>query len=233
MSSTNHTTNYDLSQFIGSDKPTYLGDYNSDMSKIDTQMKANANAAASAQSAAGSAQSAASKAQSAVDEMESDIESLNTDVSGLQNSVQSANSTAAAANQAAGTANTNANQALTMVNSLNTNLEWVPCVVSTLLGSGVINGYYCPKLKLLNLFGNITGLTLTDTTPFARLTFPAGLETTSVRTLPNAINIGYSGGSQATSVRIGTNGDIYLAFTPPATVTSIAMNTFANTTGWE
>ena len=28
MSSTNKTTNYNLSQYIGSDKPTYLGDYN-------------------------------------------------------------------------------------------------------------------------------------------------------------------------------------------------------------
>lgn len=42
MASTNHTTNYNLSQYVGSDKPTYLGDYNSDMSKIDTQMKTNA-----------------------------------------------------------------------------------------------------------------------------------------------------------------------------------------------
>lgn len=42
MSSTNKTTNYELSQYIGTDKPTYLGDYNSDMLKIDTRMKANA-----------------------------------------------------------------------------------------------------------------------------------------------------------------------------------------------
>ena len=41
MSSTNKTTNYELSQYIGTDKPTYLGDYNSDMLKIDTRMKAN------------------------------------------------------------------------------------------------------------------------------------------------------------------------------------------------
>ena len=41
MSSTNKTTNYNLSQFIGSDKPTYLGDYNSDMQKIDNAMKTN------------------------------------------------------------------------------------------------------------------------------------------------------------------------------------------------
>lgn len=35
MSSTNKTTNYELSQFVGSDKPAWLSDYNQDMSKID------------------------------------------------------------------------------------------------------------------------------------------------------------------------------------------------------
>ena len=44
MTSTNKTANYDLSQFVGTDRPTWLGDYNSDMTKIDAQMKANANA---------------------------------------------------------------------------------------------------------------------------------------------------------------------------------------------
>ena len=41
MSSTNHTTNYNLPQFVGSDKPAWLGDINPAMSAIDTQMKAN------------------------------------------------------------------------------------------------------------------------------------------------------------------------------------------------
>lgn len=44
MSSTNKTTNYELSQFIGSDKPAWLADYNTDMGKIDAGMKANADA---------------------------------------------------------------------------------------------------------------------------------------------------------------------------------------------
>lgn len=42
MSSTNKTSNYELSQFLGTDKPAWLADYNSDMSKIDAQMKLNA-----------------------------------------------------------------------------------------------------------------------------------------------------------------------------------------------
>lgn len=58
MSSTNKTTNYELSQFIGTDKPAWLGDYNSDMSKIDAQMKVNADAATAASGSATSATSA-------------------------------------------------------------------------------------------------------------------------------------------------------------------------------
>lgn len=48
MASTNKTANYDLSQFVGTDRPTWLGDYNSDMAKIDAQMKQNADDIASA-----------------------------------------------------------------------------------------------------------------------------------------------------------------------------------------
>lgn len=44
MTATNHTNNYNLSQFVGTDRPTWLGDYNDDMAKIDAQMKANADA---------------------------------------------------------------------------------------------------------------------------------------------------------------------------------------------
>ena len=36
MSSTNKTTNYNLSQFVGTDIPSILNDYNGDMQKIDT-----------------------------------------------------------------------------------------------------------------------------------------------------------------------------------------------------
>ena len=48
MASTNKTANYDLSQFVGTDRPTWLGDYNSDMTKIDAQLKQNADDIASA-----------------------------------------------------------------------------------------------------------------------------------------------------------------------------------------
>lgn len=50
MPYTNQTPNYGLPQYIATDKPTYLGDANGAYSKLDTQMKANADAAAANQS---------------------------------------------------------------------------------------------------------------------------------------------------------------------------------------
>lgn len=48
MTATNHTKNYNLSRFVGTDRPTWLVDYNGDMAKIDAQMKQNADDIASA-----------------------------------------------------------------------------------------------------------------------------------------------------------------------------------------
>ena len=48
MTATSHTENYNLSQFVGTDQPTWLVDYNGDMAKIDAQMKQNADDIASA-----------------------------------------------------------------------------------------------------------------------------------------------------------------------------------------
>lgn len=49
MPYTNQTPNYGLPQYIATDKPTYLGDANGAYSKLDTQLKANADAAAANQ----------------------------------------------------------------------------------------------------------------------------------------------------------------------------------------
>ena len=48
MTATNHTENYNLSQFVGTDRPAWLVDYNGDMTKIDAQLKQNADDIASA-----------------------------------------------------------------------------------------------------------------------------------------------------------------------------------------
>lgn len=104
MSSTNKTTNYKLSQYIGTDKPTYLGDYNSDMLKIDTQLKANADSASNAASTAGAAQSVAADASKKVQNLNdsvtangADIASLKTKNAQQDSSIQNASNTASSA----------------------------------------------------------------------------------------------------------------------------------------
>ena len=49
MPASEHTVHYGLSQFAGTDRPTWLGDYNGDMTRIDYQLKRNADAIASAE----------------------------------------------------------------------------------------------------------------------------------------------------------------------------------------
>lgn len=78
MSSTNKTANYNLPQFIGTDKPTWLGDVNQAMSIIDGQMKTNAD---NITSASGEVSELETRVQTA----ESNVSSLSTAVQTVQN----------------------------------------------------------------------------------------------------------------------------------------------------
>lgn len=107
MASTNKTQNYELSQYIGSDKPTYLGDYNSDMLKIDTQMKRNADNVASVGATATTASETANTAIA-------NASSAQTSADNAQTSANTANNTATTALQKA-----NANEsAIGILNSM-------------------------------------------------------------------------------------------------------------------
>lgn len=92
MSATNHTPNLNLSQFIPLDKPAWLGDYNSDMSKIDTavhnvQTQADSmetaveQATTAAQAATQAAQAASEAAQDAADKAQ-DAETTANNIAG-------------------------------------------------------------------------------------------------------------------------------------------------------
>ena len=63
MSSTNHTTNYNLPQFLGADKPAWLSDINPAMSAIDTAMHNNAVKAQQGVDDASTAQTTADNAE--------------------------------------------------------------------------------------------------------------------------------------------------------------------------
>ena len=75
MGATNTTTHYNLSQFVSTDKPTWLQDYNGDMAKIDAGIDA-------AKVAADTAQATANSASGAATQNANDIAALSTDVTG-------------------------------------------------------------------------------------------------------------------------------------------------------
>lgn len=106
MSSTNKTTYYNLSQYVGTDKPTYLGDYNSDMAAIDTAIHEAADDASIAVSTANTANATASTASS--------------NATSALSTANTALNTANTASETAGTASTNASAALTAASAAET-----------------------------------------------------------------------------------------------------------------
>lgn len=78
MGSTNSTVNYSLSQFIGTDKPSWLNDYDNDMFKIDAQMKLNATAAAAAKTTADTADGKADANTLAIGTLDTQINTAGT-----------------------------------------------------------------------------------------------------------------------------------------------------------
>lgn len=96
MAHTNSTENYGLPQWIGTDKPTFLGDFNSAFATIDTGMKASADVATAAAATANSAEAVASSAAT----------NATNAISIANNAASEASSASSAASSATATANT-------------------------------------------------------------------------------------------------------------------------------
>ena len=130
------TVNYDLCQYEGSDKTSYLINYNGDMLKIDTAIKA-------AKDAADNAQATASGADGKADSVAADVSTLNTQING-------ASGLAADVATVQGSVNT--------INSLIGNGE--PTTTNkTLIGAiNELNSDKCADSKV----GDLSNLTTTD-----------------------------------------------------------------------
>ena len=94
FASTNKTTNYELPQFIGTDKPTWLGDFNEAMSDIDAGMHKNATDIASMQTDVSTATATASRASQDVTTLTGTVNTLSSTVSSVQTTANNAQSTA-------------------------------------------------------------------------------------------------------------------------------------------
>lgn len=132
MSSTNKTSNYELSQFIGTDKPAWLGDYNTDMSKIDAQMKLNADGVTSASGSATSAVNAIGTLENLTTDAKSNLVSA---INEVDSHADTAQSTANTANTTATTANTTASGLVSYLSMTNSNTLTV--TASSTIGSVV------------------------------------------------------------------------------------------------
>nr|DAM85528.1 MAG TPA: major outer membrane lipoprotein [Bacteriophage sp.] len=164
MSSTNKTTYYELSQYIGTDKPTYLGDYNSDMSKIDAGIHGADDKATTASQNAGSAIARVGVVEKTVETQTQSITTLQTNVSGLQESVKNAQSTASEASTKADSAQQAANSALLTANNNKARLDganWIIANAVTQIGNTgqVIKVGFNKLLNLLSICGEIVSST--------------------------------------------------------------------------
>lgn len=111
FASTNKTANYELPQFIGSDKPTWLGDFNGAMLAIDTGMAENASDISDMASDVASASAAASQASQDVTALTSTVNTLSSNVSTATTTANNAQSTATSALNTANSAQSTANTA--------------------------------------------------------------------------------------------------------------------------
>ena len=92
MGSTNKTTNIELSQFLGSDSPKWLTDYNSDMQKIDTFAGAIQAQADATDLVVGGHTTAIETLQGESSDYNTAIQQLRTDVDGNTGSINTINS---------------------------------------------------------------------------------------------------------------------------------------------
>ena len=225
MASTNKTTNYELSQFLGTDKPAWLSDYNTDMSKIDTQMKANADAA----TAAGGTATAATTAIGTLASLTTDVK---TDLVSAINEVDSNADTAQnTATNAATTANTAASGITSLTNYLNLGATNVSLTNSdmSLTGTGTIRNTSNLHIvgntdnSLVKIYGNVI---VDSTTPNSNITVTisnTGLTPTSNITI-NACGIVTKENTNDATLKyvdtltytINTNGTITVSLTATA-----------------
>lgn len=224
MSSTNKTPNYKLSQYIGTDKPTYLGDYNGDMSKIDNQLKENADSASNAASAAGAAQAVAEKASQSVQSLNDSVTANSADIASLKTKNAQQDVSIQNAINSASTALNKANQNDVNIKDINTRNQWIQGtnIHNTGLPNYTKGSWNCSYNRfsgLLNISGQIElsqGSTISGESRIA--TIPDNImkliNSTGVRKVWSSLFVTRSDGSlEVQNLTIDLTGKISLPYT--------------------
>lgn len=130
MAHTNQTTNYELSQFVGTDKPTFLGDYNGDMQKIDAAIKGAKDTADGASTTAESAAALATTASQTATQAATDAASASANATTALNTANNATTAAQSASTAAAGATTTADAAATKADAAKAEAEAATAAVA-------------------------------------------------------------------------------------------------------
>ena len=243
MSSTNKTTNYKLSQYIGTDKPTYLGDYNGDMLKIDTQLKANADSASNAASAAGAAKAVAEDASKKVQTLNNSVTANSEDISSLKTKNAQQDVSIQNATNTASSASSKADQNEQNIRDINSRNQWIQGVNIHNTGlpnysKGSWNCSYNNFSGMLNISGQIElsqGSTIAGTTRLG--TIPDNImktvASTGDRKIWSALFVTRSDGSlEIDNLTIDQTGKIYFEYTLN-NVTYMNIQLTVNTATWK
>ena len=196
MGATNTTTYYNLSQFVGTDKPAWLQDYNGDMLKIDTAINAAKVAADSATLDASAAQLDASTALGDItNTITPAITSLQTTVGNQGGAINTINSLIGN-----GTPTTTDQTIIGAINEINGEL---PSLTTNTSDSHVEVDYYKIKdVKIVSL--SIHNLDKAADTPI--FTLPAGFRPSAELTRFFYASVNSS--PSAVAVKIKTSGEI-------------------------
>lgn len=174
MPSTNKTNPYELSQFIGSDIPSWLSDYNSDMLKINNAIQEAKTSADDAMSSAGSASSDVTALSNTVTELTenlnttnqnvtkntSDISSINSSVSNINQNVDSLNGKVNANTESISNINSQVAANTQSINAITPSFQnmgkWTASTLSLIKPfTGSLNIYYNNYLNLAIINGRV------------------------------------------------------------------------------
>lgn len=121
MSSTNKTANFKLSQFIGTDKPTFLGDYNNDMEIIDGALFTASQTAEEAVNDVETVKSAQAELKAVHEDTKKQVAQLKETADGMSGDVTEAQEAANNADQKATAAQTAATNVVNAANAASAN----------------------------------------------------------------------------------------------------------------
>ena len=229
MSSTNSTSHYELSQFVGSDKPAWLTDYNADMSKIDTGVY-------QAQSTATGADGKADANTTAIGTLANLTTDAKTNLVSAINEIDShadtAQNTANSAGTTANSANNTANGLVTYLNLGASNTEITYSDMSVSGGAGSIRNTSSIHIvgnsdkSLIKIYGNVFVQSVTSNSNITVTIANTGLTPSSNITINSCGFVTKEGDGgvkwlDELTYTINSNGTITIPIYVPANVTTI------------